>query len=164
MEEIFLSPFIEEAISSKILPEREFLNENNQRIYKEFRDIVNKSFENEVEQHRQIYPLPFQQICKLSSFEQILGRQKSDYTEVERKVRWDKAMDIPGGKRVKEYYSNLCECVDCKHFKNGWCGYASLPCGVNPILTYRDGSLGMACLGVGHELIEGSQMQIEFNV
>ena len=30
-----------------------------------------------VQQHRQIYPLPFEQICKLSSFEQILGRKKA---------------------------------------------------------------------------------------
>lgn len=112
-----------------------------------------------VQQHRKIYPLPFEQICKLSSFEQILGRKKSDYTEEERKARWNKAMDIPGGKRVQEYYSNLFECVDCNHNKNGWCGYASLPCGVNPILTFKYGSLGMACQGVGHELIEGSQLE-----
>lgn len=117
---------------------------------------------NKIEIHRQIYPLPFEQISKLSSFEQILGRKKSDYTEDERKARWNKAMDIPGGKRVKEYYSNLYECVYCKHFQNGWCGYASLPCGVNPILTYQDGSLGLACQGIGNELIEGSQLSIEF--
>lgn len=112
--------------------------------------------------HREIYPLPFEQISKLSSFEQILGRKISDYTEEERKARWDKAMSFPGGKEAKEYYSNLYECVDCKHFQNGWCGYASLPCGVNPVLTFQHGMVGMACQGVGHELIDGTQIEMEF--
>ncbi|HBL73854.1 MAG: hypothetical protein A2W90_14515 [Bacteroidetes bacterium GWF2_42_66] len=114
-------------------------------------------------QHQQIYPLPFEQIEKNSSFEQILGRRKSDYTEDERKARWQKAMALPGGQRVNEYYSNIYECSDCTHFQNGWCGYASLPCGVNPILTYKDGSLGMACQGIGHQSVVAKQMQIEFD-
>jgi hypothetical protein len=112
--------------------------------------------------HREIYPLPFEQISKLSSFEQILGQKISDYTEEERKARWENAMSFPGGKKAKDYYSNLFECVDCKHFQNGWCGYASLPCGVNPVLTFQQGIVGMACLGVGHELIDGTQLEMEF--
>lgn len=114
------------------------------------------------EEHRKIYPLPFEQISKLSSFEQILGRKISDYTEDERKARWEKAMSFPGGKKAKDYYSNLCECVDCRHFQNGWCAYASLPCGVNPVLTFQHGMVGMACQGLGHELIDGTQIEMEF--
>ena len=87
----------------------------------------NQIFMEKVQQHRQIYPLPFEQICKLSSFEQILGRKKSDYTEEERKARWNKAMDIPGGKRVKEYYLNLFECVDWKHFLKLRCDKSAHP-------------------------------------
>lgn len=112
--------------------------------------------------HREIYPLKFEQICKLSSFEQIFGRKISEYTEEERKGRWEKAMSFPGGKKAKEHYSNLYECIDCKHFQNGWCALASLPCGVNPILTFKHGIVGMACQGVGHELIDGSQLEMEF--
>ena len=113
--------------------------------------------------HREIYPLPFEQISKLSSFEQILGIKSTDYTEVERKERWGKAMSFTGGNNAKEYYSNIYECVDCKHFQSGWCSYASLPCGVNPLLTFATGQIGMACQGEGHELIDGAQIQIEFD-
>lgn len=113
--------------------------------------------------HRAIYPLPFEQICKLSSFEQILGRKKTDYSDDERKLRWDKAMDIPGGKRIKAYYSNSHDCIDCVHFHNGWCGFASLPCGVNPILTFRDGGIGLACQGIGFKEDEGAQLSIDFS-
>jgi len=118
---------------------------------------------NEKYLHRQIYPLPFEQISKLSSFDQILGRQKSDYTEEERKARWEKAMSFTGGDQVRNIYENVSECEGCLHKDGGWCNYESLPCGVTPILTYIYGFLGMSCQGVGHELIEGSQMQIEFN-
>lgn len=104
--------------------------------------------------HRQIYPLPFEQISKLSSFEQIFGRTIAEYTEDERTARWEKIASFPGGKEVKEYFSNSIECSDCRHFQNGWCAYASLPCGVNPVLTFQRGIVGMACRGVGREEIE----------
>lgn len=117
---------------------------------------------NKTEKHRKIYPLPFEQISKLSSFEQILGRKKKEYTEDERKARWEKAMSFPGGKRVKDYYSNVYECVDCKHFSDGWCKRESLPCGVNPVVTFKTGYLGLACKGIGHEMVEGTQTEIEF--
>ena len=35
----------------------------------------------------------------------------------------------------------------CSHLSNGWCGFAELPCGVNPYLTPKAGMLGMACMG-----------------
>ena len=112
--------------------------------------------------HRQIYPLPFEQISKMSSFEQILGRKITDYTEEERKTRWEKAMSFPGSKKIKEIYSNDYECCDCQSFSNGWCKLASLPCGVNPITTFQNGMSGFACRGTGFQLIEGSQLEMEF--
>lgn len=115
------------------------------------------------EEHRKIYPLPFEQISKLSSFEQIFGKSIDDYTEDERKERWAKATSFKGGKDVKEYYENSEGCEGCRHFQNGWCALASLPCGINPVLTFRMGMVGMACQGVGYEAKEGSQIEMEFD-
>ena len=118
---------------------------------------------NQKEKHREIYPLPLDQISKLSSFEQIFGKTISEYTEEERKERWEKAMSFPGGKKVKELYSNYYECSDCRHFHDGWCAYASLPCGVSARLTFQYGMVGYACQGVGYEMVEGTQIELEFN-
>ncbi len=117
----------------------------------------------DIKQHREIYPLPFDEICKMSSFEQILGRKISEYTEDERKARWEKAMSFPGGKKVNEYYTNISECFGCKHFQKGWCASTSLPCGVNPVLTFQFGMVGMACQGLGFESTEGIKSVIEFD-
>lgn len=109
---------------------------------------------NKTEQHRKIYPLPMDQISKRSSFEQILGKTQSDYTETERKARWEKTCSFSGGQKVKEFYGAQSECAGCKNRDGDWCNFASLPCGVNPILTYQEGYAGLACKGVGFELIE----------
>jgi hypothetical protein len=129
-----------------------------------FRALINlnRNIVTKKEKHREIYPLSLDQISKLSSFEQILGREKSDYKEEERKERWNKAMSFPGGKQAKEYFSNYDECADCNHCKNGWCAYAGLPCGVNPKLTYQYGMIGMACQGIGYEMVTGTQIELEF--
>jgi hypothetical protein len=113
------------------------------------------------EKHREIYPLPFDKISKQSSFEQILGRKITDYSEQERKDRWEKAFLFKGGKKIKDYYSNLHECSDCIHFQNGWCAFASLPCGVNPVLTFQYGHLGLACQGAGR--VEVGQQELQLN-
>jgi hypothetical protein len=103
------------------------------------------------EKHREIYPLPIEQISKQSSFPQIFGSTQSEYTEEERKLRWNKATSFKGGEAVKEYYEDIPECSDCIHNKNRWCAFASLPCGVNPLLTFGTGMVGIACQGIGKE-------------
>jgi hypothetical protein len=43
------------------------------------------------------------------------------------------------------------ECHGCKHRNGAWCGIRGLPCTVNPILTFRHGLIGMACMGAGRD-------------
>lgn len=109
------------------------------------------------EEHRKIYPLPYEQISKLSSFEQIFGKSIDEYTEDERKERWARATSFKGGKDVKKYYEDPTECIGCQHFQNGWCALVSLPCGINPVLTFRMGMVGMACMGAGYKVKEGME-------
>jgi hypothetical protein len=115
------------------------------------------------ERHREIYPLPIELINKHSSFEQILGKVSDDYTAEERRQRWEKSMALKGGKKVREFYGNFFECVDCRHFNNGWCDNIGLPCGVNPIMTFKYGHVGMACQGMGYESVAGVQHELNFD-
>lgn len=77
----------------------------------------------------------------------------------ERKKRWEewKKISIESGRRGKEmvkYWSkdNVDEtCNGCIHREGDWCAYAGLPCNVNPVLTFQNNMIGMACAGVGYE-------------
>jgi hypothetical protein len=98
---------------------------------------------------REKYPVAFDELCLHSSFEQILGGEKDDYSPVERKRRWDKVMSF--NKRVKQRWADTEMCVGCIHLdeKEAWCGLQELPCTVNPVLSFRCGETGMACCGAG---------------
>ncbi len=105
--------------------------------------------EQEKQEHREIYPLPYKDLCLHSSFEQILGRNNQEYTLEERKERWNKVMNLD--EDMKEVWSDTETCNSCKHLKDNWCSLVGLPCTVNPTLTFRHGIWGMACQGVGFE-------------
>ncbi len=105
--------------------------------------------EQEIQKHREIYPLPHQDLCLYSSFEQILGKSPKDYTLAERKDRWNKVMSLD--ENMKEWWGNSESCSSCKHLKDNWCSCVGLPCTVNPILTFEQGILGMACQGIRFE-------------
>jgi hypothetical protein len=111
--------------------------------------------ENQIEKHREKFPLPFEEITAYSSFTQILGNKPDDYSIEERKKRWFKNGELL--KKVSpeafEYYfttngSNE-TCFGCIHRNNeeNWCKWSELPCNYNPVLK----NLGMACMGLGHE-------------
>lgn len=114
--------------------------------------------ESEIKQLREQYPIPFDEISKYNSFEQVLGRKPEDFTENERKRRWNKQMSF--SKSVREYWSDTTECIGCIHLneKEAWCKLQGLPCCVNPILTFRQGMIGMACMGTGRE--EHKQLEL----
>lgn len=112
----------------------------------------------EIDKLREKYPIQFDEISKYNSFEQILGKRPEDYTESERKKRWNKQMSFSNS--VRKYWSDTSECIGCIHLneKEAWCNLQGLPCCVNPITTYQMGMLGMACMGVGRE--EYKQLEI----
>jgi hypothetical protein len=114
----------------------------------------------EIDKHRERYPIPFEEISKYDSFEQVLGKKPEDYTEDERKRRWNKQMSF--SKSVRELWSDTTECNGCIHLdkKGSWCNLQGLPCCVNPILTFRQGMIGMACMGTGKEEIKQLTLEL----
>jgi hypothetical protein len=75
-------------------------------------------------------------------------------TPEERKKRWEvwKATALQQGKKKMVELWDSCEgCEGCKHLQCAWCDLQGLPCSVNPILTFRYGMIGIACMGAGYE-------------
>lgn len=104
----------------------------------------------QIEQHRAIYPLPVNKLCLYSSFEQILGKNDTEYTTEERKRRWNKVMKLNND--MEEHWNNTEACYGCKHLMtDAWCNMCELPCTVNPITSFKHGVTGMACMGFCYE-------------
>ncbi|BAP30113.1 uncharacterized protein CHSO_1076 [Chryseobacterium sp. StRB126] len=113
-----------------------------------------------IDNHRDKYPIGIDEIRYYSSFEQILGKKESQYSKDDRKLRWNKC--------IKEFKDNDKadvievwtspggdgECVQCIHFNydDGWCVLMGLPSSVNPVLSFKHGMPGMACMGAGREI------------
>lgn len=104
----------------------------------------------QIEEHRAIYPLPEDKLCRYSSFKQILGTNKSEYSLTERKRRWEKVMKLDV--EMAKYRSSTEACEGCRYLtSDAWCNNFSLPCTVNPITTFKNGIMGMACMGLCYE-------------
>lgn len=94
-----------------------------------------------------------------SRWHEILGDKKRSMSDDVRRQRWEKwkSLGRRAGKRGKEmvkYWSeeNVDEtCYGCKHRDGDWCKLQELPCNVNPVLTFNEGIIGMACCGAGYE-------------
>jgi hypothetical protein len=115
--------------------------------------------EEDIQILRERYPIPFGEICLYNSFVQILGKKPEDYTEEERKVRWNKIMSLNNSMRKR--WSETYVCTGCIHLneKESWCNSQGLPCTYNPILTPSTGMIGMACMGIGRE--EHQQLKLD---
>jgi hypothetical protein len=90
-----------------------------------------------------------------SSFEMIFGKNAQEYTEDERKHRWEqwKAISLKeeNGKEVVGAWMDIGACQGCDHLRHkAWCNLYGLPCTVNPVLSFHSGMIGMACMGTGH--------------
>jgi hypothetical protein len=90
-----------------------------------------------------------------ASFEVILGRNSGMFSEAERRKRWAAWLraarrDGTEGRDVARAWTSH-ECHGCKHRKGAWCDLQGLPCTVNPVLSFRCGMVGMACMGAGRD-------------
>lgn len=99
------------------------------------------------------------------SFEKILGKNGSEYTASERKERWERWKKIARDSDKQDlvnYWSDTEGCEGCIHINESgaWCNLMGLPCAVNPVLSFRHGMIGMACMGAGKETAE--QVEISF--
>lgn len=100
-----------------------------------------------------------------SSFEEILGETSKVYSQQERKERWQQWKDLAisnGEKELVEDWIQTEACKNCIHLnqKQAWCNLQELPCTVNPILSFQDGIIGMACMGAGFQEYP-TQMKME---
>jgi len=90
---------------------------------------------------------------------ELFGNTIHETSKEIRRARWDewKSIGNKSGGRARQmvnYWSrdNVEEtCSGCKHRDGDWCKLQGLPCNVNPILTFDNNLIGMACMGVGYE-------------
>lgn len=97
-----------------------------------------------------------------SSWYEILGEKREDYSEAVRKKRWItwKKLAIENGDSdLVDNWTDTSSCRDCIHRDNDWCMLEGLPVTVNPILTMKFAEKGMACKGVGYEAPETEEQE-----
>lgn len=88
---------------------------------------------------------------------EMFGKQPADIPEKTRRQRWEEWKQLAadaGDQEMVDYWSkdNIDEtCAGCINKDGDWCRWSGLPCNVNPILTFNDGIIGMACLGMGYQ-------------
>jgi hypothetical protein len=90
-----------------------------------------------------------------AAFEDILGKTSATFPESVRRKRWAAWLRAArragsGGREMAKLWLAH-ECHGCKHQNGAWCDLQGLPCTVNPVLSFRGGMIGMACMGAGFE-------------
>lgn len=93
----------------------------------------------------------------------LLGKNKNDMPDNIRRERWDiwkEKVLMNGDFDILEYWTNNEPCGHCRHLSGDWCTLMEIPVTVNPILTMREGIIGMACMGTYKE--EPGQRELEF--
>jgi hypothetical protein len=80
-----------------------------------------------------------------STFEEILVEPRRErWAAMLRLLRRNGILD------AASLWSDGHECSGCVHRRGrGWCSLMDLPATVNPVLSYRGGIPGMACMGMG---------------
>jgi hypothetical protein len=97
------------------------------------------------------------QVKLQSAFVDILGTGESFMPEQIRRQRWAqwlKQARRAGESELAKDWTSPEACIDedrgkCVHLRGKWCALSSLPASVNPILSFRHGLVGMACMGIG---------------
>lgn len=88
------------------------------------------------------------------SFEDLLGINCREITEKDRRNRWAAWLILARADKQDgaRYWCDKSECIGCKSLHGSWCKLQGLPCTVNPILTFKHGMIGMACMGAGRNV------------
>lgn len=92
------------------------------------------------------------------SFEDLLGNKCSNMPSYVRRERWGEWKRIAGLRKKSRdclaAWTDTEGCDGCVHLDGDWCAMQQLPCTVNPILSFREGLIGMACMGAGYKAAE----------
>jgi hypothetical protein len=84
-----------------------------------------------------------------SSWPEIIG----DKEPAKRMENW-RAWLALSDDDAREYWNDDSACAGCVHLKKNpfaWCSLVGLPATVNPLLTIKHGTIGMACAGAAYE-------------
>lgn len=86
-------------------------------------------------------------------FEDLFVQSAPEQQRRDRWAQWLRTARANGeeGRYVVAVWMDYSECHGCTHKRGGWCSLQGLPCTVNPILSFRHGVPGMACMGLGYE-------------
>lgn len=84
------------------------------------------------------------------TFEDLFSTEASDEVRRQRWEDWKKIAISSGkkGKNAVAEWTDISSCYGCLDRDGDWCKLG-LPCAVNPILSFRHGMPGMACMGLG---------------
>lgn len=86
----------------------------------------------------------------MSSFQDILGENINVFSEDQRKERWQQWNDFAKKNTdMIKYWNDASACNGCVYLDGNWCKSHSLPCTVNPVLSFKHAIKGMACMGAG---------------
>lgn len=84
-------------------------------------------------------------------WEKLFSKSMSDKVRRARWSEWQKLAIENGNHENVDYWNDSGEtCYGCIYNDNAWCSLQSLPCTVNPVLTFQHNLVGMACMGVGY--------------
>lgn len=91
------------------------------------------------------------QVTKEISFIDLFGINEAAMSDEVRRRRWIKWKAM-AGPQAAQWWTRDNACIGCKHLDGQWCTLQGLPASVNPILSFREGLPGMACMGAGYEV------------
>jgi hypothetical protein len=88
------------------------------------------------------------------SWRELFGNNESLPGETKRH-RWEEwkqlTRDTENGIEIVKYWETFDEiCSKCESRIDDWCTFVQLPCTANPILTFNENIVGLACMGVGY--------------
>ena len=84
---------------------------------------------------------------------ELFGEHKADMSDKLCRERWEAWKKLSCDSGYSEEH-----CLNCEHCDGDWCLFQSLPCTVNPITTFSNNDIGLACMGAG---FRNKQMQFE---
>ena len=97
-----------------------------------------------------------------SRWYEILGNKREKMPDKLRRERWEQWKQLAiedGGQDSVDYWMDTTACENCKHIDKDWCKLMELPCTTNPLLTFSQGMIGVACGGAGKD-VEPTQLAL----
>lgn len=85
-------------------------------------------------------------------WEELFGKHEADMSDKVRRERWEewKRLGRSGAhpENVEWWSCPETICLNCEYCDGDWCGRQSLPCTVNPVTTFSNNEIGLACMGI----------------